>query len=111
MTAPDTFWQQFPYLWEPEEGATLKGRVINRRAIRGPGGDTPELVIRTDEGELYNVLVGSRGLLRALKDLKVAVGDEIKIRFKGEIPSSVPGHKPTKQWAVAVRGDVTEVGP
>lgn len=109
--APDAFWQQFPYPWEPEEGETLRGRIVNRRSIRGPGGDIPELLIRTDEGELYNVLVGSRGLLQALKDLKPAVGDLIKIRYKGAVPSSVSGYKPTKQWAVAVRGDVTETGP
>lgn len=107
----DRFWQQFAYTWEPEEGATVKGRIINLRALRGPGGDIPEILIRTDDGELYSVLAGSRGLLQALKDLKPREGDVIKIRYKGETASNVPGYRPTKMWAVAVRDDVTETGP
>lgn len=107
----DRFWQQFPYPWDPEEGETVKGRIINLRSLRGPGGDVPEVLIRTDDGELYAVLAGSKGLLQALKQLQPKVGDLIKIRYKGETPAALPGYRPTKLWAVAKDNGVTESGP
>jgi hypothetical protein len=121
MTTPDEyastsdatqFWNQFPADWRPDHpGDTVVGTVDWYGERKVIDGIAPVIRIKTDDGDLVNVVATQTMLLIKLKKLKPRRGDRIKIQFDGIEPSSNPRLKPAHRYLVAVRSGVTEAAP
>jgi hypothetical protein len=103
------YWNQFPVDWRPAEpGEILIGTVEKLGQRRSFDGDlVASVLVKTDTGEMVNLIATHVHLLNALKDLKPRVGDRIKVLFEGQDARSAPGFRPANRYQVAVRDGVT----
>jgi hypothetical protein len=97
------------YVRWTQVGQEVHGLVLSVRTGSGFGQEYPELVLRTEEGDL-TLSVAQVALQRLLADDPPVVGDEVHIKFVGEAKASTPGHNAAKLFDVTVTHNTQRVG-
>lgn len=101
--AQDDYWRQFQATVSFLEPCEVVGTIEARGKLDTREGAAPQLRIRLDNGYIVIVNAVQTRLLAELVRLQPAVGDRIKIVYRGQTGKAAPGMSPTKEFAVAVR--------
>jgi hypothetical protein len=99
----DDYWRQFQATVSFLEPCEVTGTLETRGKLDTREGPAPQLRIRLDNGSVVIVNAVQTRLLSELVRLQPAVGDRIRIVYRGTAGKAAPGMHPTKEFTVAVR--------
>lgn len=96
------YWRQFPVTVHFQEPCTVSGTLIELGEIRSRDEFLPKLRLQASDGTVLVIVVGQVRLLAELRRHQPAVGDHLKIVYRGESKKAAPGMNPTKEFTVEV---------
>jgi hypothetical protein len=98
----DEFGSPSDFMAFKEIGDAIAGEVLAvRKGKDFNGGPCPELVIRTDDGDV-TVTAGQTVLQSCLAEVRPRTGEKVAITYSG-VGDAKPGKAPAKLFTVAVR--------
>lgn len=105
-TAPvdhHAYWRQFESTVSFLEPCQVVGTIEVLGKLETRDGAAPQLKLRVASGAIVIVNAVQTRLLAELVRLEPAVGDRIKIIYRGQSSKAAPGMQPTKEFEVVVR--------
>jgi hypothetical protein len=103
----DFNWSQFGstsgFMSFKEIGDSIAGELVAIRIGKDFNqADCPELIVRTDDGDI-TVTAGQKALQNRLSEVRPQVGERVGIAYSG-VGEAKPGRAPAKLFTVQVRG-------